>query len=126
MCNSIMLNRLIVSLIFLYPMAFPKDKDVSMVCEIPTSSEIQPINPAQFRDLLLRFGNCTAIALHRHWSRHGGYVTLINATPYDWNLTSVDQNQMEYDFPGLIPAGKIAPLAVRKVHVWLTLSRNRS
>lgn len=102
-----MLKRLIVSLIFLYPKAFQKDKDVSMVCEIPTGSEFEHINRTRFRDLLLRFGNCTAIAQHRHWSHHGGYVTLINATPYDWNLTSIHQNQMEYDFPRLIPAGKL-------------------
>lgn len=105
------LKRVVVSLVFLYPMAFPKDKDVSMLCELPTSSDVKHLNSMQFRDLLIRFGNCTAIAQHRRWSRHGGYVTLINATPYDWNLTSMHQNQMEYDFPSLISAGRLAPLA---------------
>jgi hypothetical protein len=99
------LNRLIVSMIFLYPMLNPKDKDVSMSCEIPAGAELKNLDIPQFRQLLKRFGNCTAIAQHRHWSRQGGYVTLINATPYDWNLTSRYQNEMEYNFPRLIPAG---------------------
>jgi hypothetical protein len=70
--------------------------------------------------LLPQFGKCTEIAQHRRWSRYGGYVTLINATPYDWNLTSIHQNQMEYDFPGLIPAGRRTRLALLLLWTELT------
>ena len=34
-----------------------------------------------------------------------GYVTLINATPYDWKLISNHFYQVEWDFPGVIKAG---------------------
>ena len=114
------LSRVIVSAVFLYPMLNPKDKDVSMSCELPTKTDIKNLNLAQFRELLTRFGNCTTIAQHRYWSRHGGYVTLINATPYDWNLTSIYQDQMEYDFPGHIPAGMLTRFTQRQLPADLT------
>jgi hypothetical protein len=56
---------------------------------------------------LIRDGRCNNVHRHGHWSGQGGFVTLINATPYDWNLTSLHPNHMEYDFPGFIPAGKM-------------------
>ena len=34
-----------------------------------------------------------------------GYVTLINATPYDWKLTSSHSYQVEWDFPSVVKAG---------------------
>lgn len=107
-------------------MAFPKDKDVSMLCKLPAGSDLPNLSLVQFKDLLLHYGECTEMAHHRHWSRHGGYVTLINATPYDWNLTSIHQNQMEYDFPGLIPAGRPARLARLRLWTELTAHRNYS
>lgn len=75
----------------------------SVTCEIPSSSNIKPVNS---KDSLIRDGKCTDIHRHGHWSDQGGYVTLINATPYDWNLTSLDPNHMKYEFPELIRAGK--------------------
>lgn len=39
----------------------------------------------------------------------GGYVTLVNATPYEWFRTYQDQYQMNaWDFPSTIPAGETA------------------
>lgn len=35
-----------------------------------------------------------------------GHVTLINATPYDWNLTTSDSYQMDWRFPSIIRAGR--------------------
>lgn len=98
---------IVVAAVFLYPMLYPKDQDIRMTCKVPEGSDNKHLNTTQVRDLLIQFGNCTEIAHHRQWSSHGGYVTLINATPYDWNLTSLRHNEMEYDFPGLIPAGRI-------------------
>ena len=36
-----------------------------------------------------------------------GYVTLINATPYDWKLTASHSYQLEWSFPKVIPAGTV-------------------
>ena len=107
-------------MVFLHPMLNPKDKDVSMSCKIPAKTDIKHLDLTQFRELLIHFGNCTTIAQHRHWSRQGGYVTLINATPYDWNLTSMHQNQMEYNFPGLILAGMMTGLTRHPLPAELT------
>jgi hypothetical protein len=35
----------------------------------------------------------------------GGFVTLINATPYDWKLTSSHSYQVDWDFPSVVKAG---------------------
>lgn len=99
---------ILISITFLYPALHPNDKDTSMLCRVPTHFEIKNLSTSQFREILLRFGHCVETANHRAHSHHGGYVTLINATPYDWNLTSMHQNEMEYDFPAVIPAGMLA------------------
>ncbi|PMD27267.1 PLC-like phosphodiesterase [Hyaloscypha hepaticicola] len=46
---------------------------------------------------------CTLISLVEAGT--GGYVTLINASPYDWNLTYSHSYQMDFKPAQLIPAG---------------------
>jgi hypothetical protein len=58
------------------------------------------------REIFRRFVILIAVEAQLGFAGPAGYVTLINATPYDWKLTSIRQYQMEYGFPSLITAGE--------------------
>jgi hypothetical protein len=94
----------VVAATYLWPTIRTEYKNINMVCHVPTEIETKNLNEEQFRDVLVRFGNCTAVE-HRRHNHRGGFVTLINATPYDWKLTSIVQDEGDTYFPPLIAAG---------------------
>lgn len=95
---------LVVAATYLWPTIRDEYQHMNFVCHLPTEVQTKTLNEQEFRDVLVQFGNCTAVERKRH-SHSGGYVTLINATPYDWKLTSIVQDEGDSYFPPLIAAG---------------------